>query len=65
MLLIVTNLLADDKKDIHLQQCNATLFDCYDIVIGATDPLIDPYGEFRDMYFNLTVSVLLENGSLV
>lgn len=64
MLLIVTNLLADDKKDIHLQQCNATLFDCYDVVIGATDPQIDPYGEFRTTWFNLTVDVLLENGSV-
>lgn len=47
MILILTNLLAINSEDIF-SECNQTLFDCYTVVIGGTDPLIDPYGKYRE-----------------
>ena len=63
MILILTSLVAINNDDIY-SECNQSLYDCYSVVIGATDDRIDPYGPDRETRFNLTVKVLLDDGSV-
>ena len=54
MILILTSLVATDSDEI-ISACDQSLYDCYSVVIGATDDRIDPYGPDRETRFNLTV----------